>query len=204
MSDTVEITLNNTQLRWYQDKGYEIPTVLVQLWAKNKNGERVKNGVEARVARGTKLVVKRSDLPPMSNKKLVFRCASCGNEYTTTWGAYRDKKSRDCKACVLARVKTTGCHSYWVDRLIVNDPRAKCDISGETDKRFLVLHHLLSRKSGGKNEASNYVILSANYHLAFHNWNGGMNVPSTLEQYNEFKRLELCKKKRPTCSPTTG
>lgn len=195
MSDTVEITLNNTQLRWYQEKGYAIPTVQIQLWAKNKNGERVKNGMEIRTARGTKLVVRREDLPPLSNKVLVFLCESCGNEYTTTWGAYQGKKSRDCKACVLAKVKTTGCHSYWVDRLIASNHNAKCDISGEADKRFLILHHLLSRKGGGKNEASNYVILTANYHLAFHNWNGGMNVPSTPEQYRKFKKLELCKDK---------
>ena len=192
MAETVEITVNNSQLRWYLERGYEIPTVLVQLWAKNANGERIKNGVERRVARGTRIVVKHSDLPPMSNKRLVFTCESCGNEYTTTWGAYRDKKSRSCKSCVLANVKTTGCHSYWVYRLITNNPYAKCDISGETDKRFLVLHHLLSRRNGGKDEEENYVILSANYHLAFHNWNGGMNVPSTPDQYREFKKSELC------------
>jgi hypothetical protein len=84
-----------------------------------------------------------------------------------------------------------GCQDYWVDKLIINNPDAKCDISGETDKRFLELHHLLSRASGGKNEESNFVVLSANYHRAFHRWVGGTNVPCTPEQYYEFKELEL-------------
>lgn len=191
MDEMIEVSLNCSELSWYRDKGYHIPTTMVQLWATNAKGERTKNGIKHRVAKGTKIMVKRSDLPPMSNRRLVFKCQACGGDYTTTWGAYRDKKTKDCKACVLARVKTTGCHSYWVDRLITNNPVARCDISGLTDKRFLVLHHLLSRSKGGKNVESNYVILSANYHMAFHVWNGGTNVPCTPEQYIEFKKLEV-------------
>lgn len=41
------------------------------------------------------------------------------------------------------------------------------------------------------NVEANYVILSANYHLAFHVWNGGTNVPCTPESYAKFKSLEM-------------
>jgi 5-methylcytosine-specific restriction endonuclease McrA len=182
--------VNNSTLRWYLEKGYTIPTIEVQLWAKNSKGDRTKNGVERRVVRGTSIVVKRNDLPPFSNARLNFICVSCGKQFFTTWGAASIKKSRNCKQCASLQVKDTGCHSYWVDRLIARNPSAKCDISGETDKRFLVLHHLLSRSNGGSDEESNYVILSANYHLAFHVWNGGMNVPCTPDAYFKFKQIE--------------
>ena len=187
----VEVTINNNQLRWYLDKGYAIPTVLVQLWANNSRGERVKNGVEQRVSRGTKILVKRSDLPPSSNMRMQFQCAACGNPFFTQWRAAVEKKTDKCKDCVLATVKTTGCHSYWVDRLISNNDSVRCDISGEKDKRFLVLHHLLSRAAGGKDEEANYVVLSSNYHMAFHVWNGGTNVVCRPEDYWTFKALEI-------------
>ena len=77
--------------------------------------------------------------------------------------------SESCRSCAAKKGFKGGCHSYWVAKLITNNLNAKCDISGETDKRFLVLHHLLSRKKGGKNTKNNYVVLSANYHTAFHN-----------------------------------
>ena len=50
---------------------------------------------------------------------------------------------------------------------------------------------MLSRSIGGQNEESNYVILSANYHTAFHNWLGGTAVPSKPEDYLMFKRREI-------------
>lgn len=53
-----------------------------------------------------------------------------------------------------------------------------------------MLHHLLSRRSCGKDEAANYVVLSANYHLAFHNWMGGMSIRCRPEDYTMFRQLE--------------
>ena len=188
--NTVEISLNTNQYKWYKQKGYDLPATKVQLWCRNKKGQRTKNGVEYRIAKNTRIVVRREDLPPMSNKQLLFKCSTCGKSYTTSWVAFNKKKSLDCKACTLAKVKTTGCHTYWVNKLITNNDNARCDISEEKDKRFLVLHHLLSKKLGGKNEESNYIILSANYHQAFHIWNGGTNISCTPEKYHKFKELE--------------
>lgn len=190
-SDTVEITINNSTLRWYIEKGYDIPTEIVQLYCLNKNGKKIKNGIDRRVKLGTKIIVNVNDLSPKSNEIITFICEDCGNEFTTTWQAYKIKHTNKCRVCQCKTIKNTGSHSYWVNQLIVNNPNAKCDISGETDKRFLILHHLLSRNNGGLDKKSNYVILSANYHLAFHCWNGGTNIPCTPEQYYEFKRKEV-------------
>lgn len=189
--DLVEVEVNNTQLEWYTSRGYAIPHTEVQLWARNGRGERVRNGTKRRVARGTKILVQREDLPPSSNMRLEFQCQSCGGSFFTQWRAHKIKQSQDCKGCESTKVKGTGCHSYWVTRLITNNPNAACDISGERDKRFLVLHHLLSRGSGGKDEESNYVVLSANYHMAFHTWNGGTNAPCDPDGYQRFKLAEV-------------
>ena len=190
---TVEITVNSTTMKWYKEKGYDIPTEKVQLYCKNKKGNTIKNGVEYRVKVGTKIIVKVEDLPPNSNEDITVVCEKCGKEYTTRYSFYKKKKTNMCSECQKKTVKRDGCHSFWVDKLITNNPEAKCDISGETDKRFLVLHHLLSRKRGGKNEAENYVILSANYHMAFHNEIGGTQYGCTPEQYYAFKEKELSK-----------
>ncbi len=190
MNGVVEVTINNNQIEWYRSHGYDLPTIEAQLWAKNRKGEVTKNGIERRVAKGTKIYVRREDLPPNSNLRLDFVCEMCGKKFYTQWRAANLKRSCLCKACASKQVKDTGCHTYWVGKLITENPDAACDISGEKDKRFLVLHHLLSRALGGKDEPPNYVILSANYHLAFHVWNGGMNVPCHPDDYYRFKEAE--------------
>lgn len=187
--DTIDIIINNSELRWYRAKGYKIPTHTVQLWA-NRQGKKEKNGKSVRVANGTKITVKISDLPPSSNKTVLLICSVCGAEYSTTFGAYKKKQADRCRLCQKRETKGDGTHGYWVKKLVSNNKNAKCDISGEDDKRFLVLHHLISRSLGGRNIVKNYVILSANYHLAFHLSLGGTGLPCTKEQYLAFKSQE--------------
>lgn len=187
----VEITVNNSMIKWYQSKGYDIPLEKVQLYCKNKKGETIKNGVKYRIKNGTKILVRVDDLPPKSNETITVICEQCGKEYKTRFGFYNSKKTNKCSECQKKTLKNCGCHSFWINKLITNNPDAKCDISGETDKRFLVLHHLLSRNNGGENTPENYVILSANYHMAFHNSIGGTQYGCTPEQYYEFKNAEL-------------
>lgn len=189
MQEFVEVSLNGRMAAWYASRGYKIPTRQVQLYAV-KDGRRIKNGVRQRVERGAKITVRTADLMPASNVVLTFACKSCGNDFTTTYGAHQKKVSENCKSCQAKNGFKGGCHSYWVEKLITSNPNAACDISGERDRRFLQLHHLLSRSLGGKDEVENYVILSANYHLAFHNWMGGTNVPTKPEDYFRFKQQE--------------
>ena len=186
----VEVVVQGRTAKWFTEKGYVVPTHTVQLWAK-KDGKRVKNGKAVRVKNGTKRVVRSADLPPSSNAIIRRTCTGCKVDFTTRYGAYLRKKESDrCTTCSKKRTKGDGSHGYWVKKLITLNENACCDISGEKDKRFLVLHHLLSRKNGGRNHKDNYVILSANYHLAFHNWNGGMNIPCTKKDYMRFKKQE--------------
>lgn len=185
----VETIVTGRYIKWYERKGYHVPTHIAQLWT-IKNGKRVKNGTERRVANGTKIKVTVSDLPPKSNSLVRYVCDTCKKEVTLRWQDYRKKMSKSCKICAAKKGFKGGCQAYWAERLLTENPNAKCDISGETDKRFLELHHLLSKKLDGKDEEKNYVILSANYHTAFHRWVGTQKA-TTPEQYQEFKRLQF-------------
>jgi DNA-directed RNA polymerase subunit RPC12/RpoP len=184
-TQSVEVGLSGRYIKWYERRGYKVPTHAVQCWA-NKDGRRVKNGIEKRVKEGTKIVVSVKDLPPESNAKVEYVCETCGEKFKTQWKIYRKKMSGSCKSCAAKKGFKGGCQDYWFDRLIKNNPNAKCDISGISDKRFLQLHHLLSRKDGGKNIEENFMILSANLHTAFHRWAGGNKI-ATPEQYAEFR-----------------
>ena len=193
IQSVVEVTVNSTTAKWWRSRGYDVPRREVQLWA-TIDGRRVKNGREQRVAKGTKILVRTSDLMPHSNELINFICESCGGEFHTTWQAHRDKISNNCVSCQAKRGFRGGCHTYWVQKLITDNEMAACDISGELDKRFLELHHLLSRALGGLSETENYVILSSNYHRAFHKWMGG-STPCRPEDYAVFKRLEMAGRK---------
>jgi hypothetical protein len=188
----VEVIVNSTTRWWYESRGYVVPKSERQLFCKSSSGGRIKNGVAWSVKRGTKIIVSTSDLLPKSRQKIKFTCGTCGKQKETIWSAYYTKHHPDiCLSCASSKTRGPGAHCTWVKRLITNNSEAKCDISGETDKRFLVLHHLTSQSVYGKSANSNYVVLTANYHLAFHAWNGGMNKPCYPYQYEEFKELEL-------------
>lgn len=189
--DSTTIILNGTTTKWYKSKGYKIPLHDVQLYCKNKNGDTVKNGTKSRPIIGAKLTVKISDLMPGSNVDIIFICDTCRKEYSTTWQSYNMKSTNNCRDCQ-SKIQffKGGHHEWWVKKLITNNPDAKCNISGETDKRFLVLHHLLNRSSGGASKEFNYVILSANYHMAFHRSMGGLHIPCSQEDYIKFKLQE--------------
>ena len=186
----IEVTINSSTLSYYRSKGYDVPSRPVQLWA-NIGGKRIRNGIKYRVARGTKIFVAEGDLFPASNVAVPFVCETCGRIFQTRWSAQRIKLSRNCVSCQAKKGFKGGCHSYWVERLIAKNLEAACDVCGERDRRFLELHHLLSRSLGGKNERENYVILSANYHRAFHNWMGGSGVGCRPEDYLRFREMEL-------------
>jgi len=188
--DETEIVVQGRMAKWFRERGYDVPTQTTQLLA-TKNGKKVKNGQDVRIRNGTRIVVKIKDLPPASNTNITRLCTSCKKEFTTRYGAYLKKKESDrCDECSKKKIKGDGSHGYWVKKLIADNKTAACDISGEEDKRFLILHHLDSRSNGGRNNEENYVVLSANYHLAFHVWNGGTGIPCTMEQYVKFKDNE--------------
>jgi len=111
--DEVEVVVSGSMIKWYTDKGYEIPTHTTQLWATVK-GVKVKNGKKTRVAMGTKIIVKLEDLAPSSNTLLSLMCNECLKPFTTTYKAYKAKHLSDrCTDCAKKTVKDKGSNSYW-------------------------------------------------------------------------------------------
>lgn len=189
-SKTIEVKVNANTLEWYRSRGYEVPSREVQLHMMHK-GRRIKNGVESRVAAGTMIHVRPADLMPGSNAIVSASCDTCGIGFSRRWNMFHGTDKILCQPCRNRTGFKGGSHEYWVRKLIDENPEARCDISGETDRRFLVLHHLLPRSVGGRNDSSNYVVLSANYHVAFHKWMGGTGVPCRPEDYARFRDIEL-------------
>lgn len=191
----IEVSLNNFTIGWYRKKGYKIPTKIVQnYWNDKKSGKRYKHGKKERIITGAKIWVKVKDLTPGSSQKIKLICSGCFKDYYVQWKNVHIKKTDKCLRCAASTLKTKGHRGWWIRKLIIDDINAKCDISGETDKRFLVLHHLTNTRNGGLNDKDNFVILSANYHHAFHQWNGGTTVDCTPELYFRFKEIELTNK----------
>src|SRR5580704_11778297 len=96
--DTIEVGVNGQTMKWYRSRGYVIPTHRVQLYA-TKDGKKIKNGLETRVRKGTKITVQTSDLMPSSNQIIKFKCEACGRIFTTSWKAHRSKISNNCVSC---------------------------------------------------------------------------------------------------------
>jgi hypothetical protein len=143
---------------------------------------------KGRFATGQTIRVKTADLHPGTLKRVDLYCDTCGLVYNLRFRDYMLKQSDTCLACIRAPENCVS-HDYWLKRLIHENPEARCDVSGEKDKRFLVLHHLLSRRDGGLNEETNYVVLTANWHMAFHgSLLGGSRGGCDPEDYYEFKK----------------
>jgi len=167
------VMVHHRNAPWYLSKGYRIPE---------------SRHYPGRPMTGFELEVKTEDIYPGSLQRIPLICEQCGEVYTLRWREYLAKLSNICSAC---RLHPDNCHSheYWIRRLVSEAEAPECDICGETDKRFLVLHHLLARSNGGANEAKNYVVLSANYHEAFHR-SIGTKSRATPEDYAAFKAKE--------------
>jgi hypothetical protein len=168
------VMVHHRNAPWYLLKGYRIPE---------------SRHYPGRPSTGFALEVKTEDIYPGSLQRVDVLCEKCGEVYNLRWREYLAKQSNTCIKC---RSHPDNCHSheYWLKRLIGDAELPACDISGETDKRFLVLHHKMARSNGGANEETNYVVLSANYHEAFHR-SIGTKSRATPEDYEAFKVAEL-------------
>ena len=75
ISTEVEVILNSTTIKYYEDLGYEI------LRYKDKNGRM-------KVKKGTKITIKVKDLKTKSDTKIKVKCDECGNEYIMMYKDY--------------------------------------------------------------------------------------------------------------------
>ena len=91
ISTEVEVGLDSKTIKWYEEKGYEIPR-----WIDNRGRLKVK--------RGTKIIVNVKDLPDGSGITVDIKCDECGTEMLgIRWVDYKDRMHEDgknyCKKC---------------------------------------------------------------------------------------------------------
>ena len=67
LSKYVEVILGTFTIKYYENKGYFIPKII------NSDNKAV-------VKRGTKIIVRVSDLPKESTTKILRKCDKCGKE----------------------------------------------------------------------------------------------------------------------------
>jgi hypothetical protein len=196
--DEVEVTLLSPKdcSKW-KDLGYEIPA---ERYDRGRNRAGKTLGYRNRYILGSKIKVKVKDLAPTSHVRILYRCASCGAENTTEYIQYLKRTTDLCPTCNKSYMgKANGLvkydrkqrklfgRTYWNRILIKEAENPMCDISGEKDKRFLVVHHIVPRNLGGEDVEENLVIITANLHQAFHA-EYGHNVGR--KEYEEFKARE--------------
>lgn len=91
ITEEVWVTLEPKTIKWYEEKGYEIPR-----WTDNRGRISVK--------RGTKILVKVKDLPDSSNVKVDVQCDECWEVLEgIPWNNYKKYVREDgkyyCKKC---------------------------------------------------------------------------------------------------------
>lgn len=198
VSKTVKITLASPKdcSKW-EKLGYVIPK---EKYDRGRNNAGKTLGFRYRFVLGSEIEVNISDLSPSSHARVTYKCVKCNSHNTTEYIQYLKRTTDLCPTCnkshmgransVLTRDRKENNSygkEYWKKKLIHENPNAKCDITGETDKRFLIVHHLIPRNLGGQEIEENVVVITSNMHQAFHS-QYGHNVG--IKEYEEFKHAE--------------
>lgn len=99
----VEVKLNNAKIKYYEDKGYNIPRSI------NKSGKY-------QVKRGTSILVKIEDLTDGSGINVKCICDNCNKIYDISYHHYK-KYNHDgktyCKQCCCAVLNSRENHWNW-------------------------------------------------------------------------------------------
>lgn len=93
ITEEVEVTLPNNNVKWYESNGYYIPR------QKDKRGRIV-------IQTGAKIIVKVNDLLKNSRVKVKCRCDNCNKEYETSFAVYNKCVKNDgkiyCQKCAVS------------------------------------------------------------------------------------------------------
>ena len=109
LDDYIEISVTGHNKDYYIQKGYKVPTY------SDRGRERVK--------KGTKIVVKTTDLHPGSTTKVNVKCDNCGAEKLTSYANYMKSVSCGtdgkyyCKKCNSIHNKQTAKERYGVESI---------------------------------------------------------------------------------------
>ena len=201
ITNEVEITLNNRTIKWYENKGYEIP--------KYYNKKRCKYIIKS----GTKIKVKVEDLTNGSNAIVNCICDECKTKTEMTWYTYRKINHNGktyCKPCALKIFNSRENHPLWnfnktdkereigrkypeyhiFTKNVMARDKYICQCCGE---RATDVHHLYGYANYPEYRLDQQYALAlcSKCHNAFHNWHlmkygAKQKGNNTKEQFDEW------------------
>lgn len=196
ISKEVEVALNSSNIKRYEDLGYEIPRY------KNKWGR-------ISTPRGTKIKIKIKDLLINSHIKVLVKCDNCRSEYKIRYQDY-NKCVRDdtiyCKKCSKKLFMSGKNHPNWnlnktdeereigrcypeytefIKKVLIRD-NYTCKCCGKKSEADMQVHHLdgydWCKKK--RTDETNGITLCETCHMNFHmKYSRGNN---TKEQFEEW------------------
>ena len=196
LTKEVEVQLSSQNIDHYEKLGYEIPRYYN------------KNSCTWRVKRGTKIIVKISDVPPKSHIEVDLDCDCCGKTYKSLYSNYsrrnHDGKTycADCSRTVLNSGENSACwkdsitmeerengrdyleYTNFIKRILARDDYT-CQCCGQKHTKMEV-HHLDGYDwcKEKRTDDENGVTLCPMCHKSFHSMYGyGGN---TKEQFEEW------------------
>lgn len=209
LTEYVEVILNGNMNNYYYNKGYSIP--------KNDKGK---------VPRGTRILVKVSDLPERSHKKVKVKCDCCGEEKYVTYDHYYHTNHDGKVYCVkcYGSIFRTGENNWkykkektdeerevgrsypeyneFIRKVMARDSNT-CYICGKESKSNEV-HHIYSYDvhKDLRTDETNGICLCKDCHKNFHMLYGRGN--NTKEQFEEWighamEELSKYEGSLPTC-----
>lgn len=199
----VEVVLAGTNIKHFEDLGYEIP--------RHYNKHEHKWSVKI----GTTIKVKTCDLQNNSNARVNIECDSCKRRYDVAYYAYSAKNREGniyCKSCTAKLFRSGENHPLWKQDLTEEErDRNRCSEKSEFVRKVMardnaicqccgknakVVHHL-----DGYNwcvekryDETNGIALCKNCHTNFHGTYGyGYNTKQQFEEWLGYALGELLK-----------
>lgn len=194
ISNTTEVGISGTNIKYYLKKGYYIPTT------KHKWGNTVK--------RGTKIIVDVKDLSPNSTAKVMLECDLCKKKFEAPFYRYTNHNYNGlcyCNPCskkVFCGGEKNYCwnqnktdeeringrnyreYSNFIKRVLYRD-NFTCLCCGKIHGD-LEVHHLNGYNwcIEGRTDETNAITLCHNCHKNFHSIYGNGN--NTIEQFEQW------------------
>lgn len=203
ISEYVEVVLSGSNVSYYKNLGYKIPTE----FDTKKNKYIVK--------RGTKILVKVSDLQPNSQVLVDVSCDNCSKEYKKSYAKYNTQNHDGktyCQSCVMSVLYSGENHHLWNDnktqeerevgrnypeytefiKSVLARDNYTCQCCGK-ERSDIEVHHLYGYSGFPQYriDQTQALTLCRTCHQSFHNWHvqkyGFENKGNcTREQYEEW------------------
>lgn len=192
LQDEIEITLNNTTVKYYEELGYSIP-------------KHFDSRKRYRMPNNAKILVKVCDLQPGSGELVWMQCDDCGKQFHREWRYHKTYDGKIYCSCCVGKLRR-GENAYnwnytlsleerianrdypeyndFIKRVQLRD-EYKCKICGKSHN--IVVHHLngFNWFVEGRTDDQNGITLCEECHASFHSIYGkGYNTKKQFEEWS--------------------